>query len=90
MSILSKLKRSKEAARVHKQIASEQMIAENIPRPPYKHVPTHALFDSLNAGPSIWKHGDKLEVTEQRAERQSVTSSETSLSSEPESRHHGF
>jgi hypothetical protein len=88
MSIFSKLKRSKKAAKVHKQIASEQTNAENSPKPPYKHVPTHAYYDALIGSPSSWKHEDKVKIKEQRAERRSMMSSEPSIISQPENRSH--
>jgi hypothetical protein len=87
MSIFTKLKRSKKAAEVHKLVASEQMNAEKIPKPPYKHVPTHAFYDALIGSPSSWKHEGKIEIKEQRAERRSM-SSELSITSERENRVH--
>ena len=84
MSIFTKLKRSKKAAKVHKQVASEQMNAEKIPQPPYKHVPTHAFYDALIGSPSSWKYGNIIKIKDQRAERQSMMSSEASITSQRE------
>jgi hypothetical protein len=84
MSIFSRLKKSKKAAKMHKKIASEQMNAEELPKPPYRHIPTHAFFDALTGGPSSWKYGDKIKIVEQHAERRSMISSDPSLSSQRE------
>ena len=88
MALFSRLKRSKKAAKMHKQIASEKMGAEDLPKQPYKHVPTHAFFDALNGGPSNWKQVDKMKIREQRAERRSLMSSDPSLSSRQDDRTH--
>jgi hypothetical protein len=81
MSIFSRLKRSKKAAKMHKKMASEQMNAEELPKPPYKHIPTHAFFDALTGGPPNWKYGDKIKIMEKYTER-SMMSSDPTLSSQ--------
>ncbi len=88
MSIFSRLKRSKKAAKMHKKIASEQISAENVPKPPYKHIPTHAYLDALSGCPSSWMHEDRIKIMEQRAERRSMKSTDPSLSSQRENLPH--
>jgi hypothetical protein len=89
MSICSKLRKSKNAAKMHKKIASDQIKAEAIPKPPYKHVPTHAFFDALTSGPWGWKQGDRDGMMEQRIELRNLTSNDPSLSPKRENGIHG-
>lgn len=69
MSILSILKLSKKAAKEHKQKVSQQINAQEIPKPPYKHIPTHAAVDALTGAPSGWKHEDRPKILEHHKRR---------------------
>jgi hypothetical protein len=69
MSIFSRLKLSKKAAKEHKQKASQQINSKDVPKPPYKHIPTHAAVDALTGAPSSWKHEDRPKILEQHKRR---------------------
>jgi hypothetical protein len=69
MSIFSRLKNSKKAAKEHKAKASQQIAVEEIPKTPYKHVPTHAAVDALSGAPSSWKHEDRPKIIEHHKRR---------------------
>ena len=91
MSIFSRLKQSKKAAKEHKAKASQQITAEERPKQPYKHIPTHAAIDALSGAPSSWKHEDKPRILEQHRRRSMMTVTRTgsSLSSRTHSEHLG-
>src|SRR5277367_4704000 len=82
MSIFSRLKLSKKAAKDHKQKLSQQVNSEDVPKPPYKHVPTHAAVDALTGAPSSWKHEDRPKILEHHKRRSmmSVTRTGSALS----------
>jgi hypothetical protein len=88
MSIFSKLKQSKKAAKEHKHKSSQQIEAEYIPKPPYKHVPTHAAVDALLGAPSSWQHDFKPKIIAQNKRRSELTLSRanSSLSTKTEGR----
>jgi len=77
MSIFSRLKLSKKAAKEHKQKVSQQINSEHVPKPPYKHVPTHAAVDALTGAPSSWKHEDRPKILEHHKRRSMMTISRT-------------
>lgn len=73
MSIFSKLKQSKRAAKEHKNKSSKQIQAEELPKTPYKHVPTHAAVDALSGAPSSWQQEDRARILEQNKRRSMMT-----------------
>lgn len=80
MSIFSKLKQSKKAAKEHKAKSSKQIQAEELPQAPYKHVPTHAAVDALSGAPSSWQHEDRPRILEQHKRRSMMTITRTGSS----------
>ncbi|PQE17942.1 hypothetical protein CJF32_00008422 [Rutstroemia sp. NJR-2017a WRK4] len=83
MSIFSRIKKSKNAAKQHKeQVAADQdhqkKVEEAITKVPYKHVPTHAAIDALSGAPSSWKNEDRPRIREQHKRRSQMTISRTS------------
>jgi hypothetical protein len=54
MSFLSKILGAKKAADTHRKASLPAPAPANTPsEPPYRHIPTHALSDSLNLGASL-------------------------------------
>lgn len=88
MSIFSKLKLSKKAAKDHKQKLSQQINSEDIPKVPYKHVPTHAAVDALTGAPSSWKHEDRPKILEHHKRRSMMTISRTGSALSTRTDHH--
>ena len=80
MSVFSKIKRSKRAAKQHKEKEKEKE-AEPV-KVAYKHIPTHAAFDALSGAPSSWKHEDrpKIRAQHQRRSQMAISRTESSLS----------
>jgi hypothetical protein len=83
MSIFSRIKKSKNAAKQHKeQVAADQdhqkKVEEAIAKVPYKHVPTHAAIDALSGAPSSWRNEDRPRIREQHKRRSQMTISRTS------------
>ncbi len=72
MSIFSRMKFAKKAAEEHKAKTSKQ---EDLPKVPYKHVPTHAAVDALSGAPSSWKHEDRPKIKELHKRRTLMTMS---------------
>jgi hypothetical protein len=66
MSVFSKIKHSRKAAKEHKVKEKE---AEKSATVPYKHVPTHAAIDALNGAPSSWKSEDLSKIREHHKRR---------------------
>lgn len=71
MSIISKLRRSRSAAKDHKQHAASQRSGtkEEPAEQPYRHIPTHAASDALSGAPSSWKQDDRLKIREHHKRR---------------------
>lgn len=81
MSIFSKLKMSKKAAKDHKQHEQEAAQQENKPvKVPYKHVPTHAAVDALSGAPSSWKQADRPKIKAENSRRSIMAVSRTGSS----------
>lgn len=77
MSIFSRLKMSKKAAKEHKQKLSQKANSDDIPKAPYRHVPTHAALDALTGAPSSWKHEDRPKILEHHKRRSMMSISRT-------------
>jgi hypothetical protein len=78
MSIFSKIKQSRKAAKDHKAQAEDkqkQEVAEQ--KVPYRHVPTHAAVDALSGAPSSWKHEDRSKIREYHSRRSQMAISRT-------------
>lgn len=68
MSILGRLRRAKHAA--EKQKDKQGAAAEDSqPKPPYRHVPTHAATDALLGAPATWRDQDKKAIQAQNQRR---------------------
>ena len=78
MSVFSKIKLSKRAAKQHKEKEKEKD-AEPV-KVVYKHIPTHAAFDALNGAPPSWKHDDRTKIKEQHKRRSEMAISRTGSS----------
>jgi hypothetical protein len=78
MSVFSKIKRSKKAAKEHKEKEKEKA-AEPV-KVPYKHTPTHAAFDALSGAPSTWKYEDRPKIREHHQRRSQMVISRTGSS----------
>ena len=72
MSIFSKIKGAKKAAKDHKQ-AQNGAAPETVDKPvPYKHVPTHAAIDAMAGAPASYKEADRLEIKATNEKRRSM------------------
>ena len=82
MSVFSKLKLSKKAAKQHKGKGKEKEKQEEATpvKAPYKHIPTHAAFDALSGAPSHWKYDDRSKIKEQHRRRSQMAISRTGSS----------
>lgn len=76
MSVFSKIKLSRKAAKEHKVKAAEKG-ADKPVAVPYKHIPTHAAVDALNGAPSSWKHEDLPKIKEHHKRRSQMAISRT-------------
>lgn len=76
MSVFSKLKMSKKAAKEHKAKAAEKD-KEPVITVPYKHVPTHAAVDALSGAPSSWKAEDRPKIKDHHHRRSQMAMSRT-------------
>src|SRR6187402_3478162 len=78
MSVFSKIKMSRKAAKEHKVKAAEKEKDPNeVVKLPYKHVPTHAAVDALSGAPSSWKHEDRPKIKEHHQRRSQMVISRT-------------
>ncbi|QSZ30956.1 hypothetical protein DSL72_000515 [Monilinia vaccinii-corymbosi] len=85
MSIFSKIKSSKKAAKQHKEKVNveqqQQKQAEAaVAKTPYKHLPAHAAFDALSGAPSSWKNEDRSKIRAHHKRRSQMTLSRTNSS----------
>ncbi|KAI9050478.1 hypothetical protein LZ554_005641 [Drepanopeziza brunnea f. sp. 'monogermtubi'] len=76
MSLFSKIKRSKKAAKEHKAKEKQKDPKEAV-KVPYKHVPTHAAIDALSGAPSSWNQDDRPKIKEQHKRRSEMAISRT-------------
>lgn len=76
MSVFSKIRMSKKAAKEHKDKEKTKEVAEQT-KPPYKHTPTHAAVDALSGAPSTWKVEDLPKIKEQHKRRSQMRISRT-------------
>ena len=79
MSVFSKLKRSRQAAKEHKSKNAEKDGDGNdvAAKVSYRHVPTHAAIDALNGTPASWKASDRPKILEQHKRRSQMNISRT-------------
>jgi len=82
MSVFSKIKFAKKAAKEHKgkAAAEKDSNGQEVVKKPYKHVPTHAAVDALSGAPSSWKAEDKPKIKEHHKRRSQMTTSRTTSS----------
>lgn len=76
MSVFSKIKHSRKAAKEHK-VKSAEKEADKPITVPYKHIPTHAAIDALNGSPSSWKYEDLPKIKEHHKRRSQMAISRT-------------
>lgn len=76
MSVFSKIKHSRKAAKEHKVKSAEKQ-ADKPLTVPYKHIPTHAAIDALNGAPSSWKFEDLSKIKEEHKRRSKMAISRT-------------
>jgi hypothetical protein len=70
MSIFSKIKGAKKAAKEHKNAEAQKTPAENVDKPqPYKHIPTHAAADALSGAPFSFREEDRTAIRESHKRR---------------------
>jgi len=75
MSVFSKIKNSRKAAKEHQaQMAQKEKEEAKVP---YKHIPTHAAVDALSGAPSSWKHEDRPKIKEHHKRRSQMAISRT-------------
>lgn len=79
MSVFSKIKASRKAAKEHKAAGKEKDPNEVV-KAPYKHVPTHAAVDALSGAPSSWSRDDRSKIKEQHQKRSQLVISRTGSS----------
>ena len=78
MSVFSKIKQGRKAAKDHKAKTEEENKENSEPvKVPYKHVPTHAAVDALSGAPSSWKHEDRPKIKQHHQRRSQMTISRT-------------
>lgn len=80
MSVFSRLKMSKKAAKQHKEKEKAKEKEAEPVKVPYKHIPTHAAFDALSGAPSHWKYEDRSKIKEQHKRRSQMAISRTGSS----------
>ncbi|RDW77672.1 hypothetical protein BP6252_05725 [Coleophoma cylindrospora] len=76
MSVFSKIRDSRKAAKEHKDKEKSKEVAEQTTLP-YKHTPTHAAVDALSGAPSTWKIEDRPKIKEQHQRRSQLRMSRT-------------
>ena len=83
MSIFSKIKGAKKAAKDHKQAQQGAGVApEIVDKPiPYKHVPTHAAIDAMAGAPASYKEADQAEIKATNEKRRSMMTQNSSAAS---------
>lgn len=62
MSVFSKIKLSKKAAKAHK--ATEANKENEVPKPVYKHTPQHAASDAMSGCPQAWVELNREKIVE--------------------------
>ncbi|CAG8951776.1 hypothetical protein HYFRA_00005579 [Hymenoscyphus fraxineus] len=75
MSIFSKIKQSRQAAKEHKAKTAEKGKENEPVKVPYKHIPKHAAVDALSGAPSSWKHEDRSKIKQQHQRRSQMAMS---------------
>jgi hypothetical protein len=79
MSVFSKIKLSRKAAKEHKHKVAEKE-ADKPVKVPYRHVPTHAAVDALSGAPSSWQQEDRSKIMEHHKRRSQMVISRTGSS----------
>ena len=90
MSIFSKIKGAKKAAKDHKQ-AQQAPAPENVDKPvPYKHVPTHAAIDAMAGAPASYREADRAEIKATNEKRRSMVAQSSSGKTSPLNRNSSY
>ncbi|KAH8802763.1 hypothetical protein F5884DRAFT_682626 [Xylogone sp. PMI_703] len=79
MSVFSKIKLSRKAAKEHAAKKAERQNVE-ANAAPYKHVPTHAAVDALSGAPSSWKYDDRSKIRASNGKRREMRFNRTGSS----------
>jgi hypothetical protein len=81
MSVFSKIKQGRKAAKEHKAKKVEENKENEVPvKVPYKHIPTHAAVDALSGAPSSWKHEDRSKIKHHHERRSQMSRTQSILS----------
>lgn len=75
MSVFSKIRQSRKAAKEHKAKTAEKGKENEPVKVPYKHIPKHAAVDALSGAPSSWKHEDRSKIKQQHQRRSQMAMS---------------
>lgn len=79
MSVLSIIKRGRQAAKDHRAEQAEKEKKES-EKAPYKHIPKHAAIDALSGGPAGWREHDRQRIVEHNRRRSAMTASGVGMS----------
>ncbi|RYO87241.1 hypothetical protein DL766_008515 [Monosporascus sp. MC13-8B] len=82
MALFSVIKRGREQAKEQKAKDSAKA-KEDVPKAPYKHVPTHAAVDAMSGAPNTFKDIDRAKILEQHRRRSAIAANSASLRSYP-------
>lgn len=74
MSVFSRIKRGRQAAKEHNAKQAEMQKKEE-EKTPYRHIPSHAAIDALSGGPATWRETDRPKILEQNRRRSAMTAS---------------
>jgi hypothetical protein len=79
MSVFSKIKQGRKAAKDHKakKVEENKENEQPVAKQPYKHIPTHAAVDALSGAPSSWKAEDRSKIKQHHQRRSQMTISRT-------------
>ena len=90
MSIFSKIKGAKKAAKDHKQ-AQQAPAPETVDKPvPYKHIPTHAAIDAMAGAPASYRDADRAEIKATNEKRRSMVAQSSSGKTSPLNRNSSY
>ncbi|RYP39468.1 hypothetical protein DL767_002202 [Monosporascus sp. MG133] len=82
MPLFSVIRRGREQAKEQKAKDSAKA-KEDVPKAPYKHVPTHAAIDAMSGAPNTFKDIDRAKILEQHRRRSANAANSASLKSYP-------
>lgn len=80
MSVFSRIKRGRQAAKEHNAKQAELQKKEE-EKTPYRHIPSHAAIDALSGGPATWRETDRPKILEQNRRRSAMTANGVGMGS---------